>query len=304
MKISLCLAVWNTSHLLARSIYTYMAQEFPREDWELIVIDDSSDDDVQSVIAPADGVINVRYVRLDHDWGMRGNTVSFNTAFEMAKGDVIAETTPETMFQTNVIETLYRPHASQDRAFVAMKTYQLTPQIQKVIDTVDWKKDLMQISQLPGWHCPWVQANVSNDNFRTHQTCSIRKKTFYEITDGEGFPLFGDYGSEDPWYSGRREQRSINDITIMDPMPIHQWHTAWQYWIAMGRAPQLNMWAHSMSNYLQDDSGLVPDGGTCAIWDGRSHEQMSDDAKALWIAACREDMLATGVPEWIVMKEQ
>jgi len=90
-----------------------------------------------------------------------------------------------------------------------------------------------------------------------------------------GFPLFGDYGSEDPFYAGSRSSNNVKDITIMQPMAFHQWHPPFQYWMAKGRAPMLNKNAHSISNYMNDNSGHVPNGGTCEIWDGSSHEILS-----------------------------
>jgi glycosyltransferase involved in cell wall biosynthesis len=301
MKISLCIAVWNTSHLLRRSIHTFLRQDFPVDDWELIVIDDNSQDDVEAAIEPAWDKINMSYVRLDHDYGMRGCAVSYNTAFEMAEGEIIAETTPETLLPPNALSVMYEPHASNGRAFVAMKTHNLTIELQRAIDDVDWMSDIMAIADLPGWDHPWVQSNVDIPHFGTHQTCSIRKKVFYDITDGKGFPLFGDYGTEDPWYSGVREEKGIKDITIHDPMPIHQWHPPFTYWIAKGRAPHLNKFAHSMTNYLEDDR--VPDGGSCTIWDSGSHEQLSEDEVQEW-KKLDDVLVEIGVPEHIIREEE
>lgn len=283
MKASLCIAVWNTSHLLKRSIETYIAQDFDPQEWELIVIDDNSEDDVLNAISPAIGRLNVRHEKLEHPYGMRGNTVSFNTAFSMAQGEILMETTPETMLPRNAIRRLYEPHLDHPRCFVAMKTYNLTPHLQLLIDTVDWREDLMAIATLPGWVDPWVQNNVGTVNFRTHQTCSIRKEVFYELNNGQGFPLFGDWGSEDPWYAGTRAGAGIEDLTLPNEcMAIHQWHPAFQYWMSKGKAPNLNRFAHSLGNYLNDPSGAVPVGGTCEIWDAGSREQQSEQEKLMW----------------------
>jgi len=263
-------------------MYTYANQDFPKDDFELIVMDDNSMDDVLSVIKLYENDINIKYVRLEHDFGMRGNTVAFNTAFKLSEGEIIAETTPETMFQPDIVRKMYEGHKNKERAFLSFKTYNLTPQIQTIIDQIDWMSDIMNISKLEGWNDPWVQANAKNTNFRTHQTCSIRKEIFYEITKGLGFPLFMDYGSEDPWYSGIREKNNIEDITIMDVMPIHQWHTPFQYWMSKGYAPMLNKHAHTMDNYMNDKSGHVPKNGTCGIWDGGSTEMLPESSKNEW----------------------
>jgi hypothetical protein len=300
VELSLCVCVWNTSHLLRRSVYSYLQQDIAPERWELIVIDDNSQDDVKAALAPLEGKINFTYTRLEHKDGMRGNTVSFNTAFGMAKGHILAETTAECMLPSDGLRQMLEPHSTNKRCFVALKTYNLTRPVQFAIDTVNWRENILAISTLPGWDDPWIQGNVSNLHFGTHQVCSIRKDVWFEITKGRGFPLFGDYGSDDPWFCGLREKTNVLDITLpKECMAIHQWHAPFQYWQSKGRGPRLNKWAHSMENYLRDTSGHVPDGGTCMIWDKGSHEMLSDAEKAQW-ATLDADVLATGVLEQIV----
>jgi glycosyltransferase involved in cell wall biosynthesis len=285
IEFSLCLAVWNTAHLLQRSVYSYLAQDLDPNRWELVVIDDNSPDDVLAVLRPLEKKINLQYVRLEHNYGMRGNTVSFNTAFERARGTVLAETTPECLLPPNALSSMLWPHYQQDRAFVALKTYNLTKEAQLDIDTVDWQKDILYCEDLPDWNSPWTQRNVPVTHFGTHQICSYRKETFYSLNNGRGFPLFGDYGSDDPWFSGQRPNAGITDITLpASCMAVHQWHPPFQYWQSFGLAPHLNRWAHSMSNYLNDTSGHVPEGGTCVIWDKGSHEPIDERERLEWRA--------------------
>ena len=300
IELSLCVCVWNTSHLLKRSVQTYLQQDISKDKWELIVIDDNSQDDVQAAIASLQGKMNVRYLRLNHSEGMRGNTVAFNTAFGMAQGHILAETTAECLLPKDGVRRMLEPHHTNPRCFVALKTYNLTPSIQKIIDTVDWQKDILEISRLPGWNDPWVQNNVSNTHFGTHQICSIRKDVFYSITKGKGFPLYCDYGSEDPMYCGTRAKTKVQDITLPNQcMAVHQWHAPFQYWMAKGRGPRMNKFAHTMSNYMGDTSGEVPAGGTCMIWDKGSHEQLSPEEIEQW-KALDADVLATGVSQSIL----
>lgn len=296
IKISHVICVWNTSHLLKRSIQNYCKQDFPKDEWELIVIDDNSFDDVKEAISFAEGKINMRYVRLEHDFGMRGNTVAFNTGFEMAQGEIISESTPETIPSFDMIRILYEPHTKNDRCFVAMKTYNLTYELQLQIDTVDWQSDINNVKKLWGFDNPWTLNNVKTTHFGTHQTCSIRKKVWLEMTKGRGFPLFGDYGSDDAWYAGTRPKYKIEDITIMEPMIIHQWHLPFNYFVSMGYAPMLNRWNHSTSNYLNDTSGEVPKIGTAGIWDGDKRdrfERMDNEEKKSW-ESHDEQFLKTG----------
>ena len=76
MKLSLILMCWNTSHLLARTLRTLQKQTL--DDWELIVVDDMSEDDVPLVLRQNGEGLPIKYHRLEHEMGMRGNTVSLN----------------------------------------------------------------------------------------------------------------------------------------------------------------------------------------------------------------------------------
>lgn len=281
MKASLCIALWNMEHLLTRSIETYCKQDFPKDDWELIIVGDNSEGDIKPILEFAHNKINIIHIPLTHDYGMRGNTVAFNTAFAAARGEILMETTAETMFTTDMVRKMYEPHLIHERAFVAGKTYNLTPELQLAIDTVNWREDVSNIMALEGFHNPWTQNNFKNTHFGTHQTCSIKKSTFYEIMP-KGFPLYGDYGSEDPYYSGTRERNGILDLTIMQPMAFHQWHPSFQWHMSKGKSKHLNQFAHSTSNYLGDTTGEVPEGGTCEIWDKGSHAFLSADEVNEW----------------------
>lgn len=284
IKASLVICCWATSHLLWRSVYTYCQQDFPKEHFEIIVIDDNSPDDVRSAIEYGIGKINIRYIRLEHEYGMRGNTCSFNTGFAWANGDILMESTPEILFQKTTIRDMYEPHLTEDRAFVATKTYNLEYNTQLLIDTVDWRSDVNNIRSLEGFMSPWTQRNVSVTHFGTHQSCSMKKVVWYEITRGFGFPLYMDYGSDDPYASGLRSRSYVKDITIMDEskMLIHTWHLPFQYFSSMGYAPMLNKWNHTNSNYMNDETGEVPAGGTAEIWDKGSSEKIGDAEKLEW----------------------
>lgn len=275
IKASLVICLWNMEHLLLRSMETYCEQDFPTESWELIIVNDNSEGDVQPILDYLKGKINFQYIELKHSYGMRGNTMAFNIGFHFAKGSILMESTPETMFTTDIVRRMYEPHLKYDRAFVAIKTFNLTFEQQVQIDTVDWREDVSNIMQIEGFFWDWTLNNFKTVHFGTHQTCSIKKSVFYEVFP-DGFPLYGDYGSEDCRYSGLREQAGIKDITIMQPMAFHQWHPTWHFWGTLGKAPNCNKWGHSMSNYMGDTSGEVSELGSSAIWDKGSKEQYTE----------------------------
>lgn len=288
-KASVCVAVWNTAHLFKRTLYTLAQQTF--KDFELIVIDDFSEDDVPAALEPYLDKLNIRYVRLTHSLGMRGNTVSFNTAFDMAEGEYLVENTPEIMWYPDTLRDLIDAieELGPEKAWVSVRTYNLTPEDQLVIDTVDWKSDVRLLETLPNFQDAWTQNNTKQEFFGTHQTCIIRREDWF--TYMKRFPYFLGYGSDDPWYAGQRGRQGFKSATIK-PFVYHTWHPPINFWMAKGKAPNWNRFGHTMQNHYND--GHVPPGGTCDIWDGGSHEKLSFEECLRWSEEWDDRVLASG----------
>ena len=110
IKTSLVLAVFGTEHLLVRSLETYVNQTLPKEEFELIVVSDGAKGDVEKMLEPYWDKINLQFIKLVHPFGMRGNTISFNTAIQSMRGEIYAESTPEIMMIPEALELLTNPH--------------------------------------------------------------------------------------------------------------------------------------------------------------------------------------------------
>ena len=279
-RVSICVAVWNTSHLLKRTLETYCQQTY--DNFEVIVIDDNSEDDVAGTVAPFKDRLDVKVHRLEHDIGMRGNTVSFNTAFSLAQGELILESTPEIMFYPECVAEMVAAIEEMPRpSWVSIRTYNITPEDQLVIDTVDWKADIKSLETLPNFHSEWTQNNMKKREFGTHQTCIFHRSDWFKYW--VRWPLFADYGTDDPWQAGVREARNIHNKT-MEPLVYHQWHAPINFWMAYDKAPYWNAWGHSIENVYNDP--VVPEGGTSMIWEkdrpeGRTHK-MTEADKENW----------------------
>lgn len=283
-EITLFCAVWNTAHLFRRSVETYLAQDLDPNRWELVVIDDNSPDHDKIVEALhlLDGKVDYRLIRLEHDHGMRGNTISFNTATQAAYAPILMETTPECLLPKDALTKLLLPHYQQDNLFVAMKTYNLTMGGQLGIESGDWRAGWRGCTGIPDWNSDWTQHNVPVVHFGTHQICSYRKAMFMRLNNGNMWPLFGDYGTDDPFFAHQRPLLGFVDVTLPnEDMAVHQWHAPFMFWMAYGLAPHLNKHAHSTSNYLHDTSGFVPEQGTRVIW-GQGPEPLSAEEAEGW----------------------
>ncbi len=66
MKVSAVLSIHNRSKLLRRALDGYLWQTMPPEDWEIILVDDGSSEDLRKAYSHLIGRINLRHVQMDH----------------------------------------------------------------------------------------------------------------------------------------------------------------------------------------------------------------------------------------------
>lgn len=111
MKISVVISAKNRSKLFRRSLKQYNKQSMPKKDWELVVVDDDSDEDLLGVLKEHASNLNWQYVRMDskkNDFPIYwGPSLSNNVGFKSAKGEVTCIAGPEIMIDSNVIEVSY-----------------------------------------------------------------------------------------------------------------------------------------------------------------------------------------------------
>lgn len=66
MKLSVIYSIYNRSDLFSRALRSVYQQTMPKEDYELVVIDDGSTEPIKSrCLAPYKGKMNIRYIRYD-----------------------------------------------------------------------------------------------------------------------------------------------------------------------------------------------------------------------------------------------
>ena len=82
--ISIILPTYNRAHLISRAIESVLRQSYT--DFELIIIDDASDDNTEEVVRSFQDS-RIEYVRLDEN---KGSPAARNTGIKMARGEYIA----------------------------------------------------------------------------------------------------------------------------------------------------------------------------------------------------------------------
>ena len=82
--VSVIIPTYNRAHLIGRAIRSVLDQTY--QDWELIVVDDASTDDIPGIVKGfTDG--RVKYIRHDEN---KGAAAARNTGIQAARGAYIA----------------------------------------------------------------------------------------------------------------------------------------------------------------------------------------------------------------------
>ena len=232
-RISVCLSGFNQSLLFSRALFWLAKQNLPKDDWELIVVDDCSSEDWPSLFEPYQDQIDIRYFRLEHDLGWRGGTIGWNKAFSEAEGEILMETNPHLLLPTDAVKILYLAHKTDfakkvdGRLWVSLRGYTIARDSMEHFEEIDWRSDLENVRKLPNFSNPWTMLweNEPNHFYGSHLCCSYpRTLWFDEIAEeghrevknqfGPGFPEFCDYGHCDCWFAGRRQQLGITSVNI------------------------------------------------------------------------------------------
>lgn len=97
MKISVILSCYNRSELFARGLESYTWQTMPKEDFEILIIDDGSTEDLSKVYKPYIGKLNIKHIKFDHKkhpiW-QQMNTPEFKAEYHVPDNEELFYHTP------------------------------------------------------------------------------------------------------------------------------------------------------------------------------------------------------------------
>lgn len=132
MKVSLLLSIHNRSELFTYGLMTLLAQEFDPREWEILVLDDQSTEDLFRVWEPHVGLLNIRHIRINHErhptfkeynpgWNGRGTprwwhtpALSTNIGIKRARGEVLWISQPEVLHSPNELAVGYESAKAGD----------------------------------------------------------------------------------------------------------------------------------------------------------------------------------------------
>lgn len=187
--VSVCFATYNRCHLLERSLVCYDRQDFPKDQFELVVIDDHSEDDTQGLVHDFCTDHDIRYTILTtgpkrEGWQDCGAVL--NAGIRAAQGDHIILTHPEVLPGRKSVsecvralqnfETTRKLYPHLMGAYACCKPYYLSQRDQERIDTVDWEgKGPLAVREIQGFY-DREQHMIGNPDYTPWSIESVGKE--------------------------------------------------------------------------------------------------------------------------------
>ena len=240
-KVSIVIPTYNRAHLFKRSLECYAYQTV--KDFEIILLDDSSTDDMQQVcreLAPSLGL------DIKHFWfhkplgtGFRDGCCQINYGIRASVGDLIITTAPEIMPGKNTIERMINRVASSGgndcTHWFSAKTYLLSPEQQGTLDNYDWRGlgAPVAVRQIPEFYkeppldgscIAFYPSEIDRQPiFGCCMFCGMTRKGWRMIGGQPETPV---WGAPDVSFLNERSRRRITEITLQDKESycVHQYH--------------------------------------------------------------------------------
>lgn len=145
---SIVLCTYNRAHLLRRSLICYLKQT--EKNFELLVLDDGSEDDTKELLDSYNDRIDIKYIRLEDkkpgEWRDAGSII--NRGIIMSRGEFVYITHPEVMICFDCIERSNAALRENQDAYLNSRVYYMTGTMQDDIENVDWQDNFYNIRKV------------------------------------------------------------------------------------------------------------------------------------------------------------
>lgn len=100
MKLSVVYSIFNRTKLFDKGLKSLICQTMPREEFEIVVVDDGSTEDIKSFLKDYSNIFSIKYIRINsanhpNYCGYHTQALSANIGIKKAQGDVICISQPE-----------------------------------------------------------------------------------------------------------------------------------------------------------------------------------------------------------------
>ncbi len=224
------LGTYNRGHLLRRSLKLY-----EKQDVALIVIDDDSSDDTFYVCESSSCAIYfIKLPPKGQQWRDSSSFLNLGIATAINRFDAkwVFITHPEIIPGIDTIECC-KQSALGYNTWVNAKGYYLKPEHQKMIDTVNWQSNPLNVRDLPGFYSS-PSAEFENRDYTPEaiDRTAVWASWIFGGGSSEMWQFFGGvtefeiWGSVDVDLLNRRARLGMQTVTPMvaSAMVIHQNH--------------------------------------------------------------------------------
>ncbi len=244
MKVSAVLSIHNRSKLFRRALDGYAWQTMPPEEWEIVLVDDGSTEDLSRAYEHLIGRINLTHIRMDHTrhkvfqelnpgwepgkpkrW-YHTPAISINLGVSLARGSVICLCHPEILHAPTNFEKAAK-ELRTDKLFIFGRTYIGTPRLNEALSTihqagVSWTS--------PGWEAVHDQvqqpaySSAVLDEAQLYWYTSFLPKNAVVAARGVDFEYLRGVAGEDDDFRDRVYAAGWEPVHRREILGIHQYH--------------------------------------------------------------------------------
>jgi len=113
MQISIIIPTYNRSEILFECLKRLEVQTFPKENFEVIVVDDGSEEDIKAVVEKFKK-INILYLKQSKE----GQAKALNLGIKEAHGEIVVFLDNDMMVVPEFVEEHFRSHIGKDKTVV------------------------------------------------------------------------------------------------------------------------------------------------------------------------------------------
>jgi len=118
-EFSVLINTWNRAGWLRKCLAGYCVQTFSPDRFEVVVVDDGSEDDTRAVVESFGPYLNIRYVRQDH----AGMAIARTRLFEEAQGPLLGFFDDDDIVAPTCVEEHWKAHQEHPELEVAVLGY-------------------------------------------------------------------------------------------------------------------------------------------------------------------------------------
>lgn len=224
MKVSIVISIKNRTKLFKRTLKLLQKQTMPASDFEIIVVDDNSEEDVRLTLQLCAKGMNVRYIKMDsrlNDFPVYwGPAISNNVGFKAAQGEVIMITGPEILQKETNLEYGYESAMKDQIAFghVYHSGVGFVYMQDKNVTSHDWNFDRLVNSP---------QAKVRDITYDTYYwfICTVKKEHVFRINGCDEEYMKGICGDDDD-FANRIDALNVKKTHDFRMVGIHMDHSS------------------------------------------------------------------------------